>query len=279
MRTLTNPLVSGNLGLRFYAGVPLHTHDGFNLGTLCVLDREPRTVTDRQIEDLKDLATLVMDQLELRISARSALAAKDDLLREINHRIGNSLQFVSNFLQLEALDADPLVTNHLNASAERVARIGRIHHRLSQSGHGEVMDIHKYLEELCRDISNSLSLDRQNHTLTVHADSAELPSSMTTLLGLIVNELVTNSAKHAFPDHKAGMIEVNFSKDGRSYVLSVYDDGIGASIKSFERNESGVGNKLIQSLVKQIKGAIQSGPGPNSKGWKTSISFATDFVS
>nr|WP_241987513.1 GAF domain-containing protein [Cryobacterium sp. MDB2-33-2] len=67
VRALANPLVSGGFGLQFYAGVPLRTRDGFNLGTLCVLDFEPRTVTDAEIETLGDLAALVMNELELRL--------------------------------------------------------------------------------------------------------------------------------------------------------------------------------------------------------------------
>src|SRR6195952_2483147 len=73
-RSLANPLVAGDFGLRFYAGVPLTTSDGHNLGTLCVIDKQPRPITEDQIEDLKDLASLVMDQLEFRISALRALA-------------------------------------------------------------------------------------------------------------------------------------------------------------------------------------------------------------
>src|ERR1700712_2872754 len=73
-RSLANPLVAGDFGLRFYAGVPLKTHDGFNLGTLCVIDREPRPVNQNQIDDLRDLASVVIDQMELRLSARQAIA-------------------------------------------------------------------------------------------------------------------------------------------------------------------------------------------------------------
>ena len=68
-RALANPLVAGEFGLRFYLGVPLRTADGFNLGTLCVLDFEPREATDRQVADLTDLAAIVMDELELRLAA------------------------------------------------------------------------------------------------------------------------------------------------------------------------------------------------------------------
>jgi diguanylate cyclase (GGDEF)-like protein len=69
-RSLTNPLVAGEFGLRFYAAVPLQTHDNYNLGTLCCLDFSPRTLTKEQIEILESLAQVIMDQMELRLAAR-----------------------------------------------------------------------------------------------------------------------------------------------------------------------------------------------------------------
>ena len=81
-RTLANPLVAGSMGLRFYAGVPLTTHDGYNLGTLCVLDFTPRLVTADEIANLEDLATLVVDELELRLAARQTIATEGRLRRE-----------------------------------------------------------------------------------------------------------------------------------------------------------------------------------------------------
>ena len=81
-RTLANPLVAGEFGLRFYAGVPLTTGDGHNLGTLCVLDKSPRQVTGAETRILVNLASLVVDQLELRLSARQALAVAGQRLNE-----------------------------------------------------------------------------------------------------------------------------------------------------------------------------------------------------
>lgn len=72
-RALANPLVAGELGIRFYAGVPLHTHDGHNLGTLCVLDYVPREITAEEVMNLEDLAAMVMSELELRLATRRAL--------------------------------------------------------------------------------------------------------------------------------------------------------------------------------------------------------------
>lgn len=76
-RTMTNPLVAGDLGLRFYAGVPLRTHDGFNLGTLCVLDVSPRQISSDETRILSDLASVVMDELELRLAARRAISLEE----------------------------------------------------------------------------------------------------------------------------------------------------------------------------------------------------------
>ncbi|MDQ3946524.1 MAG: SpoIIE family protein phosphatase [Actinomycetota bacterium] len=90
-RTLANPLVAGEFGLRFYAGAPLTTHDGFNLGTLCVLDRQPQEVSEDQLATLRDLASLVMDELELRLFARRTLGLERDLRRSAED-VARSLQ-------------------------------------------------------------------------------------------------------------------------------------------------------------------------------------------
>ncbi|MEO6712364.1 MAG: GAF domain-containing SpoIIE family protein phosphatase [Mycobacteriales bacterium] len=90
-RTLANPLVAGESGLRFYAGAPLTTHDGYNLGTLCVIDAAPRSVTEAEAQTLTDLASLVVDELELRLAARRALAESASRLRDVE-QLAEALQ-------------------------------------------------------------------------------------------------------------------------------------------------------------------------------------------
>jgi phosphoserine phosphatase RsbU/P len=93
-RTLANPLVAGELGLRFYAGVPLTTSDGYNLGTFCIIDQEPRTISDDDLEVLRDLAAVVMDQLELRLEARRTVVREHQLREQaeaVLHRLQQSL--------------------------------------------------------------------------------------------------------------------------------------------------------------------------------------------
>ncbi|HUR51892.1 MAG TPA: GAF domain-containing SpoIIE family protein phosphatase [Mycobacteriales bacterium] len=90
-RTLANPLVAGSFGLRFYAGVPLTTSEGHNLGTLCVIDKQPREIDDGELDVLSGLATLVVDQLELRLQAREVLETESELRREAE-RLADVLQ-------------------------------------------------------------------------------------------------------------------------------------------------------------------------------------------
>lgn len=106
-RALANPLVAGDFGLRFYAGVPLTTHDGFNLGSLCLIDKEPREITEAQLATLADLAALVMDELELRLSSRKAVELEatlrhtaEDMLRSMrdNRRRTEKLERVQQTL-------------------------------------------------------------------------------------------------------------------------------------------------------------------------------------
>ena len=87
-RTMANPLVAGGMGLRFYAGAPLTTADGYNLGTLCVIDKAPRTVTESEISTLTDLAALVVDELELRLAARRAVDLEQQLRRQAEELAG-----------------------------------------------------------------------------------------------------------------------------------------------------------------------------------------------
>jgi sigma-B regulation protein RsbU (phosphoserine phosphatase) len=98
-RAIANPLVAGDFGLRFYAGVPLTTQDGFNLGTLCVLDLEPREITAEETDLLVDLASLVVDQLELRLQARERLLSEE--------RARQEAESLAQALQASLLPAKP----------------------------------------------------------------------------------------------------------------------------------------------------------------------------
>jgi two-component sensor histidine kinase len=285
IRSLANPLVAGEFGLRFYVGVPLRTSDGHNLGTLCVIDREPRTVTDKQIAQLKNLASVVMDQMELRLSARRAvsdlsgvISEKDAALRrsemmakEIDHRVKNSLQLISGLLNLQsrALENSD-AAEQLSLAASRVFAIARVHEHIYMRENVDSTECKTYLKRLCDDLSAMLRPGDQD-SIAVVAVEAEFPTERIVSIGLVLHELVTNAAKHG-----RGKISVKFEHAGSgAYLLSVADRGPGLPADFDPSKAKGLGMKVVRSLAKQLGGELQFGPGDGGRGAKFSVLIAT----
>jgi GAF domain-containing protein len=128
-RALANPLVAGEFGLRFYAGSALRTSDGYNLGTLCVIDKEPRTLSDEQVRVLDDLAALVVDELELRLAARLqarySTELNDDVVQALavakaSFQVGDETQALGSLDR--ALDASKRILAELAEDARDLRR-------------------------------------------------------------------------------------------------------------------------------------------------------------
>jgi sigma-B regulation protein RsbU (phosphoserine phosphatase) len=118
-RTLANPLVAGDLGLRFYAGVPLTTHDGYNLGTLCIIDQQPRELTAADVDSLTDLARVVMDELELRLAARRTVDLESQL-RQSAEDVAHTLQRSLLPARVPAVPGLDIAARYHVANAEQV---------------------------------------------------------------------------------------------------------------------------------------------------------------
>lgn len=263
-RSLANPLVAGDFGLRFYAAVPLTTSDGHNLGTLCVIDKEPRPIAQEQIEDLKDLASVVMDQLELGHSARQAVGKANLMGKEIDHRVMNSLQFVSGMLTMQSRSPDVgAAANHLQQAANRVAAVAQVHRHFYVDTADEVSCL-PYLRRLCGDLA--AILDRE---IVIHGDEDMVPATSIQPIGLLTNELVTNAAKHG-----AGKIEVTFRALGRSNRLAVCDAGTGLP-PGFDPHATtaGLGMRVITTLVQQLQGTLSAAPPATGRGACFTVEF------
>ena len=263
-RSLANPLVAGDFGLRFYVGVPLQTGDGFNLGTLCVIDLEPRAVTDQQIVLLKGLAGVVMDQMELRLAARRAIAdlsrvvaekeaalvRAEMMAKEIDHRVMNSLQLVSSVLRLQSRSSPVAeASSELGFAADRVSAIARIHQHIYLSEGVEQVDCKPYLERLCADLSTMLPPGR-GEAIRVEGVGARISTAQIVALGLIVNELVTNAIKYG-----SARITVSLAETANGHALSVVDQGPGLPA-DFDPAKAGLGMKVVSALVQQLRGCL-----------------------
>ena len=119
-RSLANPLVAGEFGLRFYAAAPLQTEDQFNLGTLCIIDKTPRNLTEKEQKILKELADVVMDEMELRLSLRNTVANVKKLTLDIGYHLDDTMKQVEKTgaedqkaKMLEYLDASKAFLKHV----------------------------------------------------------------------------------------------------------------------------------------------------------------------
>lgn len=264
-RSLANPLVAGDFGLRFYAGVPLTTNDGFNLGTLCVIDKSPRTVDDDLIEELKDLASVVMDQLELRRSARNAVARAETLAREIDHRVMNSLQFVSSMLTLQSRGGHltDATADQLKIAANRVAAVARVHRHFQLDDVAETTSCITFLRRMCADLA-----DIVGKPVVVSGDEGVVPTNRIQPIGLIVNELVTNAAKHG-----DGQIDVSYRIMSETHEISVCDEGSGLPSGYDPNSGGGLGTKVVATLAGQLGGRVVAGRSPSGRGSCFTVTF------
>jgi two-component sensor histidine kinase len=286
-RALAHPLVAGDFGLRFYLGVPLTTADGCSLGTLCVMDYKPRSITKRQIASLNSLAAIVMDQLELRNAGRQAAmalaeaaAAKDKALRlttlmanEIDHRVMNSLQLVSGLLSMQSrTPSDDDVPTQLKQAAGRVSAIARVHQHIYLSEGIEHADVAQYLQRVCDDLSIMLMATNRG-SIEVSGAEVKLPTARIVAIGLIINELVTNATKYG-----AGKVAVRFADTATGYTLSVSDEGDGPPPDEILKPARGFGMKVITSLVSQLRGDLSVGRKDDGTGTQVTIAFPREIA-
>lgn len=196
------------------------------------------------------LAQLVVEVTDRKWNERRTT----EMFDELNHRVKNNLALVSAMLTMQARSAGSQeVRDQLVAAVDRVQTIADVHTSLYRSGRKDDVDFAPYLAALCERLTRSL-LDRERISLVLEADPVVLPLDQAIPLGVVVNELVTNAAKHAYPPPAAGVITVRLESKADGLRLSVADSGPGLT---GEPSPSGLGMRIVRSLVRQL-GALLS---------------------
>lgn len=194
-------------------------------------------------------------QKEARIEA--ALKEKDILLGEIHHRVKNNLQIVYSLLDLQAARIDdPILLGMLQDSQNRIRSMSLIHQTLYQSKDFARVDFASVLDSLVPALMNSYSLNPEKIAISIDAHEVLLPLNQAIPCGLIINELIANSLKHAFPESRPGTIHIALNLEtGNSVILTVSDDGIGMPQPDI-RNSQTLGLKLVSLLTGQLGGEM-----------------------
>jgi PAS domain S-box-containing protein len=248
---------------------PLKTQEGdFVLSS--VVDITERKRADREREALLGQLRLLNSDLELRVTERtSALTAtlreREVLLQEIHHRVKNNLQVISSLInmQLRQLE-DAGSRDALEECLTRVQAIALIHEKLYQSKDYSRVPFSEYARGLAANVFSALGVSKDMVTLELEIEDLSLTVDKAIPCGLVLNELITNSLKHAFPNLRRGKVVVGLRRDSASHaILSVRDDGVGVppGIDPYQSNSLGM--SLVFMLVAQLGGTIdiQSIPG------------------
>ncbi len=190
-------------------------------------------------------------------------AYQAELFSELNHRIMNNLALVAGFLNLQARGAQSTLRDELHKAAARVQGIAEVHTALYRGSRRNEVDFGAYLRDLCASLARTL-VDDERVAIVVDAEPAVLPIDIAVPLGMVVNELVTNAVKYAYPRPGRGVISVWFGRVGAALVLRVTDNGAGLPDESAARPGS-LGMSLVQSLVAQVQGDLVTHPGPGAR--------------
>jgi len=197
------------------------------------------------------------DQLQASMEQKQALREKEVLLKEIHHRVKNNMQVLSSMIRMQARRSDNEESlKFFKESETRIRSMSLIHEKLYQSEELSTIAMRPYLESLVRELRLVYS---NNNTVKfkISADESGLIMDSALPVGLIVNELVSNSLKYAFPDRYGGLITVAFNSiNDREYKLSVSDNGIGTSESGLKKKGSSLGLKLVKTLSNQLGGKV-----------------------
>lgn len=264
-RTLDNPFCVGAPFVRFYAGIQLRTADGSPIGTLCVFDMKPRTLTALQRRSLVVLASQIMAQLDLRAS----LANEDILRSEIDHRVKNSLQSVGAFVALEkSATRDVETIEVLQNIQQQIMMISELHDHISRTSGKQKFEIAEYFDRLVEILE---TITPENIRMIGNFEAIKIKPKVGAIVGTILNELVTNAVKHSFRGN-AGTLKITGDLvNDLTYRITVHDDVTASQNSSSRKKRDGLGRSIINASIRQLNGTIESAATP--EGYCTSFEF------
>ena len=233
--------------------------------------KRPRRPVRHLIVQTRRLVYLDVEQTRILIGVTDVTEAMADaerqealleensvLLREVRHRVANSLQIIASVLLQNARKTTSEETRgNLKDAQQRVMAVAGLERLLSTSEGGDV-DVQAYFGSLCQSIAASMIGDPEQVSLTVEGGPGVVEARVSVSLGLILTELVINALKHAFPGDRKGRIEVDYNFQGPNWVLCVRDNGVGMT--RGEAARTGMGSSIVQALARQLGASVEISP-------------------
>ena len=231
--------------------------DGSPYGVLEVDSRSEGEFSQNDIAFLQGAANILgmaIEQQQYQRKLQAALDRHQILLREVNHRVKNSLQVVSSMLHLQAnAVGDQDLSERLNEAASRVNAVGRAYERLAYTADYENIDLIEYLRQIVNDLEPTVA------PCKIQFDAPEairFAADRAILVGLIINELVSNAGKYAYPDRASGLIWVRVQTENEAIAISVRDEGFGLPPGFDPAKSKRLGTRLVTALSRQLGGEL-----------------------
>lgn len=231
-------------------------------GFITLLSHDHEKFSVSQIEILESLGREVgaaISRIKTEDKIKRSLKEKEILLKEIHHRVKNNMQIISSLLSLQAgYLNDENAVNALKECQGRIMSMAMIHENLYQSDTLSGIKFADYIDRLVKDLFHTYNIDSERVKVNIDADEIILDIDTAIPCGLIVNELITNSLKHAFPDDTEGEISIRMQQSPEGYYnLSLKDNGIGLPEELNITDSTTLGLLLINSLIRQLEGELE----------------------
>src|SRR5262245_39516870 len=228
--------------------------DGSPFGVLEVDSRSEGEFNEHDIAFLQGAANILgmaIEQQQYQRKLQDALERHQILLKEVNHRVKNSLQVVSSMLYLQASAAgDPALSDRLNEASTRISTVGRAYERLAYNADYESSGLVSYLRQVIDDLESAIAPCKAQLEAP---EEVQFTADRAILVALVINELVLNASKHAYPNSSGGSIWVRVVRTEKDSVqISVRDEGVGLPAGFDPPTSKRLGSRLIHALAKQL---------------------------
>lgn len=262
-------------GFEFQRDFPHLGARTIQLNALPLREAEEQKMVLVAIKDITDWRAAEKESKRLLEHTEELLEQQKILMREMQHRIANSLQIIASILLLKAgAVTSEEAKAELREAHRRLMSVAEVQRHLNESGSIEQIEMGPYLTKLCDGLASSMVRPSQDIEIMIAADPGVLPSSHAVSIGLIVTELVINSLKYAFADVPSGaVIQVNFEIAKADWKLTVADNGGGRKDREDSGERVGLGTALIAALAKQMKAQVAETS--TDKGMTVEVTRAT----
>lgn len=199
----------------------------------------------------------IAEKNKMNLALEKSVKEKEVLLSEVHHRVKNNLAIISSLLELENLFVkEKTVSDILKDSKNRVKSIALLHEKLYQHQNFDKIDVQNYIKELIHFIELSYSNEQKNISITTEIEPIFLTMELALPFSLLINELITNSYKHAFVGRECGKITIGLKQQKENIYLTYSDDGVGFDLNE-SINEDSIGMNLLTAFIGQLEGELE----------------------